>query len=51
MGCTTLGHNLLLLLPLDMSGAWLKANPGVVRPEDIAPHEYMPFVDASLLGR
>jgi hypothetical protein len=45
------GYNLLPLLPSTCSGAWLKANLGVVRPEDIVPHEYLPFVDASLLGR
>jgi hypothetical protein len=37
--------------PSTCSGAWLKANLGVVRPEDIVPHEYLPFVDESLLGR
>jgi hypothetical protein len=39
------------LSPSTCSGAWLKANLGVIRPEDIVPHEYLPFVDASLLAR
>jgi hypothetical protein len=37
--------------PSTCSVAWLKANLWVVRPEDIVPHEYLPFVDASLLVR
>jgi hypothetical protein len=35
---------------LTPSGAWLKANLRVVRPEDIIP-EYMPSVVASNLGQ
>jgi hypothetical protein len=37
--------------PSTCSGAWLKANLRVVRPEDIVPSEYMPSVVASILGR
>jgi hypothetical protein len=28
-----------------------QSQPKVIRPEDIVPHEYLPFVDVSLLGR
>jgi hypothetical protein len=37
--------------PSTCSWAWLKANLGVARPEDIVPNEYLPSVAASLLGR
>jgi hypothetical protein len=36
--------------PSTCSGAWLKPNLGAIRPEDIVPNEYLPFVTASLLG-
>jgi hypothetical protein len=34
-----------------MLGGLAQIQRRVVRLEDIVPHEYLPFVDASLLGR
>jgi hypothetical protein len=46
------GHRLLPTPPLEMLGAWLKANLRVIRPEEITPNEHKSLLSPpSMLGQ